>query len=358
MKIRRYHLLLLLAICTTVEAGQNTDPLFPFVSSRMVGFFDRNGIVWIEPTFGLGVFDDSRPNFQEGLQAVGISNLVGYINRNGDIAISARFGLALPFRDGLAPVRDQNGLWGYIDTNGVYSIEPKYEDAEQFSHGLAQVTIEHKAGFIDRSGHYVVEPQFTTRSHFSNFREGLACVCISNKWGFISTNGTIVIAPRYNGPSEFSGGLAPVEEGERFSNMGYINTTGEYAIPPRFRKAWGFSEGLARVEAERGQMQFIAPSGEVAFTVEQGAWSGEFTEGLVNVCKGQSMSTGQWGYMDRSGNGVIGPDFQQAAPFINGIAAVVLGGQRIYIDKRGKIIWKQERQPLAAAYGLPPAAEP
>lgn len=354
MIIYRYHLLLLLAICATVEAGQDTDPLMPFVSSNKVGFFDRNGVVRIEPIFGLGVFDDSRPNFQEGLQAAGIGNLVGYINRNGDIAISPRFELALPFKDGLAPVRDQNGLWGYIDTNGIYLIEPKFEDAAHFSHGLAQVTIEHKMGYIDRSGHYVVDPQFTTRSHFSNFREGFACVCVSNKWGFISTDGTIVIAPRFNGPSEFSGGLAPVEEGERFSNKGYINTKGEYAIPPRFRKAWGFSEGLARTEAERGQMQFITPSGEVAFTVEQGAWSGEFAEGLVNVCKGKSMTTGQWGYMDRSGNWVIGPEFQQADPFINGVAAVVLGGQRVYIDKTGKILWRQDRQPAAGA----PSAHP
>lgn len=345
MKIHRYCLPLVLAICTTVNAGQDSDPLMPFVGSQKVGFFDRYGIVRIEPAFGLGVFDDSRPNFQEGLQAVEVSNVVGYINRKGGIAISPRFGLALPFKDGLAPVRDQNGLWGYIGTNGAYSIEPKFEEAEHFAYGLAQVTIEHKMGYIDRNGRYVVEPQFTTRSHFSNFREGFACVCISNKWGFISTNGTVVIAARFNGPSEFSGGLAPVEEGERFSNRGYINTNGEYAIPPRFRKAWRFSAGLARVEDERGQMQFIKPSGDVAFTVVQGAWSGEFSEGLVNVCKGKSMTAGLWGYLDSSGNWIIGPEFQQADPFINGVAAVVRDGRRAYINKSGKTIWKQDRQP-------------
>ena len=150
-----------------------------------------------------------------------------------------------------------------------------------------------------------------------------------------------MIPPRFNQPSEFSDGLAPVQEGGRFGKRGYINQKGQYAIAARFRKAWGFSEGLARVETEMGRMQFITPAGDVAFDVDHGAWAGEFSEGVVNVCKGKRMTDGKWGYMDMTGRWVIAPEFQEADPFINGIAPVVIDGRRAYINKMGQTIWKQ-----------------
>ena len=59
----------------------------------------------------------------------------------------------------------------------------------------------------------------------------------------------------------------------------------------------------------------------------------------------------------RLGNWIIGPEFQQADPFINGVAAVVRDGRRVYIDKTGTTIWKQDRQPAGGAYVLPRAGK-
>jgi hypothetical protein len=58
-----------------------------------------------------------------------------------------------------------------------------------------------------------------------------------------------------------------------------------------------------------------------------------FIEGLAAVKMG-----GKSGFVDKEGKIVINPKFEEAIPFINGLAAVKIGKQYGYIDKTGKII--------------------
>lgn len=54
----------------------------------------------------------------------------------------------------------------------------------------------------------------------------------------------------------------------------------------------------------------------------------------------------KWGYMDKDGNVVINPQFDDAGPFSEGLAAVRIGnddsGQYGYIDKAGKMVWSEK----------------
>ena len=64
--------------------------------------------------------------------------------------------------------------------------------------------------------------------------------------------------------------------------MGYIDKTGAFVIAPQFYAAWNFSAGLARVQAGRN-MAYIDKQGKIAFTITNGLWADEFSEGLANV---------------------------------------------------------------------------
>jgi hypothetical protein len=72
-----------------------------------------------------------------------------------------------------------------------------------------------------------------------------------------------------------------------------------------------------------------------------------FNEGLAAVFIGKRFE-GKWGYIDTSGKMVIEPQFENALFFSGGLANVSPPtGEEIkgiwgYIDKSGKIVWMRE----------------
>ena len=63
--------------------------------------------------------------------------------------------------------------------------------------------------------------------------------------------------------------------------------------------------------------------------------SGFFEEGLATV-----EIRGKKDYLDRSGEIVIKPQFDEARHFSNGLAAVRIGNKSGYIDRAGKYVWE------------------
>ena len=233
----------------------------------------------------------------------------------------------------------------------------------------------HLMGFIDRNGEWIITRQYAAFSPHSNFSEGLACIATNCgptsdvlntkfKWGYINKKGEQVIDSRFDEANAFSDGLAAVTEklkadyvdgktGEHlipppFSKGGYIDKTGKYVIPPQFDGVWNFSEGLARVRVAGQtmsevpeQMKFINKQGKIVFTVTNGEWADEFSEGLANVSIRKGVGEEIWGYINHTGKFVIKPQFQRAEPFHNGLAKVVIDNKAAYIDKAGHFVWKQ-----------------
>jgi hypothetical protein len=127
--------------------------------------------------------------------------------------------------------------------------------------------------------------------------------------------------------------------------MGYIDKTGALAIAPQFSLAWNFSGGLARVQAG-GKMIYINKQGKTVFTIPDGFWADEFSEGLANVSIRKDSQNEVWGYINQKGDFVIKPQFQLAKPFYHGLAQVFLNGQEGYIDQRGHFVWKGKTNPM------------
>ena len=126
--------------------------------------------------------------------------------------------------------------------------------------------------------------------------------------------------------------------------MGYIDKTGALVIAPQFSLAWNFSGGLARVEV-REKMIYINKQGKTVFTIPNGFWADQFSEGLANVSIRNGSGAEAWGYINRKGDFVIKPQFEKAEPFYQGLAQVFLNGQAGYIDKSGQFVWKGKTNP-------------
>ncbi|ENT8753924.1 WG repeat-containing protein, partial [Campylobacter coli] len=91
------------------------------------------------------------------------------------------------------------------------------------------------------------------------------------------------------------------------------------------------SGDLIRVKID-GQWSFLDKNGEIIAKPEfDDIWS--FWEGLAGV-----RLNGKWGFIDRSGKIVIEPKFDDIWSFWEGLAGVGLNGKYGFIDKSGKIV--------------------
>jgi hypothetical protein len=85
---------------------------------------------------------------------------------------------------------------------------------------------------------------------------------------------------------------------------------------------------------------FIDKTGEMVIE-PQFDWAFQFSEGLAVVMVGDEIP-GKWGYIDRTGEFVIGPEFDPAFIFSEGLAAVRIGsletGRYGFIDKIGQMV--------------------
>lgn len=94
-----------------------------------------------------------------------------------------------------------------------------------------------------------------------------------------------------------------------------------------------------------GKFGFINQSGQLVISLPDDVYSVRpFSEGLAAIAKRVPNTSGNWGFIDESGNVVIRPVFNNAKPFSDGLAAVIVGetkgviGKVGYIDKTGQFV--------------------
>lgn len=181
-----------------------------------------------------------------------------------------------------------------------------------------------KEGFIDANGKTVIAPQF---DKVTGFNEGLAAVRVGDKWGYIDRTGKLVITPRWKEVYAFSDGLAAIvdsvhgysytplpEEGDGYSATlkacGYIDKSGRYVIEPSLDRKMtycpSFQDGIAPVCFDPALKSFFK----------------DFSD--AGLC----------GYLDKTGQWSIKPQFESASYFSDGLALVRV---RQYYDAASKI---------------------
>lgn len=149
----------------------------------------------------------------------------------------------------------------------------------------------------------VVQQEF---DYVDSFSEGRAIVVRSGKCGFIDERGNVVVPLRYAYARPFSGGLAAVVTGHWRSETeidglyGFVDLDGKEVIPCEYEDVDSFSGGIAAVFKNR-----------------------------------------KWGGIDRQGNMVIKPQFDDSFCFTSDIAVVGIRTDKLrfgYIDKQGRVI--------------------
>lgn len=370
---------------------QAEPSLFPVAWDGNCGYIDSKGNLVLQlpkGKYGGGKFSD-------GLALIGMfssdpyGGLRGFIDATGKIVIEPKFRTVESFSEGLARV-EIDGKVGYIDKQGRLAIEPRFEQdsGRSFSEGLAAAKIfveervgvarkfKYLTGYISKEGSFAIQPR-PLLSYAGPFKEGMACFSDSistvyGKYGYMDKAGEVVVPSQFPRAFDFSEGLAMVMvESEKDSNVrkvGYIDKSGNFVIKPNFDDTlivtvgpasisevftydiFGtegtFSEGLASVKI-KGKYGFIDRSGQVVIP-PQFVHAGMFKEGLAPV----AIKNGRrrvYGFIDHSGKYAIKPQFDLVREFNNGLAAVTsMGPDREldkygYIDKTGKYVWKPTR---------------
>ena len=298
-----------------VNLGSTYMELYPGKNLHMGGtwrFCDRQGSI----TTPIGY--QAVQDYSEGLAAVHRSPYGwGYIDLDGKTVIRERYGTARPFQCGVAWVSQKDelrysvvpGMKYYVDAMVEYS-----EAYEPFWQRKQMPALRGRWRLIDRTGRYLTKD---IEGQITDFHEDLAWFKPGDqRWGCLDTTGRVVIETRFSAPLPFSEGLARVGWNLPNGRFGFVDRQGRLAITPQFSAADSFSEGLAAV----------CVGGDVTY--------GKDDYNVVHKPVG-----GRWGYVNRRGEWVFPPQFEQAGAFIDGVARVVKSGRVIYIDRSGRVIY-------------------
>lgn len=159
----------------------------------------------------------------------------------------------------------------------------------------------------------------------------------AGSYGFLNRQGKVSIPFRYAKAGCFSGGLAVVAAGVP-RRWGYLDDNGRSAIPLRYTYATSFSEGLSFVVEEGGAPMAIDKNGIPQFHLYTAQSVENFSEGLAAFSK--LGTTGEiWGFVDKSGNTAILPQYTATSYFTEGLCAVMNGnGSWGFINKQSELV--------------------
>ena len=263
----------------------------------------------------------------------------GYYDMDGNYTPLSRACYDLDFKYGVAVVKEGN-KYGYVNLNGKIIVPPQYLYATKYANnGLALVSqkaddndYNRKIGFIDLSGKVVIEPRFSAGFGFC---EGLAAVEVvvngKYKWGFIDKTGAFVIEPVYDHAAVFCGGIANVNLGRKSI---YIDKKGNIVEPIFGKYEHRFYNNLMLIQTNH-RYGYVDRSNQIAISPQFTAAT-SFSEGLAGVKKKGE----KYGFIDIAGNYVVEPKFDNVGCFSNGLCVIKKGKKYGYIDKSGNIVIK------------------
>lgn len=320
------------------KSSSSPSPLFPFLQNGKWGYIDVKGSVVIPPRF------DAAGPFLESLAGVKTGGGAGFINEAGDIVIPPTFADVRGFSNGLA-VAAIGDKCGYIDKKGQRIIDFRFLGCLPFTcDALAVVTDDsardYNYWFIDRAGARKLGPFLMVHP----FRDGLARVMplrVGDSFpvGFVNCAGEWAVKPQYVDASDFSEGIAMVSNGRKNS---LIDRAGRMLVdlPAELHADLFtfFSEGLGAVRAVADdRCGYINTDSKLVIPTQFNECA-PFSDGLAGV-----RVADKWGYIDRQGKTVAGRKFDRADRFQSGLARVQVDDRIGYIDRRGAYVWEPRR---------------
>lgn len=327
------------------------DVLIPFQEKKDKdwGFININGEVVIEPEFefqpsfavnGISLIRDKAKDGKMFYQYVKIQD--GKAVESND-----KWDMAGEFKEGLAPVRNDNEKVRFINESfeDVFTVDA--EKVSYFNEGLAAICDkDNKWGFINTSGKEEIKPQYDFVQF--GFHDGYAIVGNNTKEGreylIIDAGGNIKLnlKDKYDDVISYSNGLLKVKDKDEF---GFIDLEGNVVI--KLNDEWtnvkDFVNGYASF-SEDDEWGLVDAAGEIIFKAKF-----EFPL-VVFDDKFWFKDDEDWGLMDMEGNEIIKPAFDghdNPYPFMCATTIVQVREDYIFVDAEGKEISKEEYENIA-----------
>ncbi len=317
--------------------------------------------------------------FENELLAVCTNERWGYIDRTGEFVILPQFEEA-DFRfnkKGTALVK-HNGLWGWIDKEGQYTSEARYEKKPGFIEDICCYLCmeDGTAQYVNHLGLPVIEGTYD--SVIYDFEKQVFTVKKDDLYGLIATDGTILLEAVYEEiafPLRDNANVIKVKQNGKF---GVLTLDGSWKYEPQFdhlKEASVLGHLTFVNETTVGDKTqytcgIIDPNGKMLLSGLEGTNVSPFLgkyyllsaphpegydcpwyyiidengdrvleEGFGHIeSSGELLSVsvdGKYGYMNKSLEYVVEPQFEETSTFRNGYACVKVGGKWGMIDTQG-----------------------
>lgn len=310
-----------------------------FEQNGHYGLVDSAGTILLPPVY----YELSNPS--EGLIAANDGNGWGYIDLSGKYVIPRRFGNAYDFHYGHALVQVNYNRWRIIDKFGNFTTEKEFDYLGECGENLFYAELGGVKGIVDHTGSFVLKNESCRY-----YNKNLIQYEENEKIGFKTLDGKIVLKPQFVIADDLGENRIVVSDEK--NRMGFIDTLGNILLKPQpeffvdLTSETRFREGRLVVRShkkygviDREMNWIVKPKYELISSFKNG-WavvnSGGRMAGELAVMRG-----GKYGFIDRSGREIAAPKFDEVIYFGTELALVRIGASRAYVNKEGKIIWKQ-----------------
>jgi hypothetical protein len=267
----------------------------------------------------------------------------GAINKTGKVILEPVYSSIRVQDNGLLIVEKVGEPGGFIqDVNGNIIYQDNGWGISDYSDGLAIVHRKSDNVYINEKGQEVLQ---ILTSNPSNFIDGIALV--NEGTSFIDKTGKEVEELQkvaelrkttYDMMSNFYDGVSVVRKGELY---GFIDRSGKEIFAPQFVNTDSVDtfndDGLLIAYDQNNKSLILSKSGKVYddYTPIK------FKEGMTPVGK-----AGKWGFVDKKGNEIVKPTYDEVSGFSGGLAQVKKNGKLGYVDQTGKEVVKPDYDEL------------
>lgn len=272
----------------------------------------------------------------------------GYVDTLGELKVSPQYTFARDFKNNVGIVSDGK-KWGMVNSLGKTLLKCEFDELAFVDKTGNQVLRifkkEEKYGMIDTLGQLKVGVQYDEIGLFS---EGRLAVKRRGKWGFVDRNGLETVPCRFDEIGIYSEGVAAARLG---SKWGFIDKNGEEELPFIYSRVGYFQNGLAPAKKENHpRFGYINKTGEWAIS-PQFYTAEPYDRGSARVSN-LNGDHYRHGLIDTLGNFLIRPKFIDIKPLDqHGLAIANLGGNPerfTIIDLKGQLLTAQSFRAISS----------
>lgn len=241
----------------------------------------------------------------------------------------------------------KNQKYGIINNDGIVVAEPEYDEIGEYSEGLFSFRKGLKYGYLNLLGKVFIKPEYDEAQPFSNKQ---AIVRKNWSYGIINIHNQEIVPVQYGSLKRFMNWpLYLVSQKEKNGKFEYLLNLEGAKVSPGFQKVYFDSSSIVRVKMDN-QIKF--------WDIYKRDFIGQ-AYSAAKPFKNQYafvMNNGLWGIIDKNGNFVVSPDYDDIEYFwfSNQLVFLTQKNQKYGIlDKEGnQVLQNQFDQIVSAGVGF------